>query len=165
MAVLLLRTFRTPQRDPILLLTAKEARETLYCILIQSVVRGYLARRWFRLIFKFVVDGLGTTFVVERARALQSSRQPFPQYLITPGCTQTRSIKRMSEILEHSGFLTERIVDQAAMQETSEQTRNPEGGLTCAEGERLELEVEGTMPAFGSRSGTMFATIDVDLIS
>eukprot|EP00961_Rhodomonas_salina_P149425 2011376-Rhodomonas_salina.1 len=91
--VTLLMSDRRRQRDPVLLLTAREARASLYATLIQSVFRGFLSRRWFRSIFKFVVNGLGTTFAVERAKSLtgdsaasRASRTPLPRYLmVSPG--------------------------------------------------------------------------------
>ena len=65
-AILLIRTFRPRGRDPVLLVNAESAAKHVHATYIQAVFRGFLVRRWWHLLGKFVNGRLQTTFLQER---------------------------------------------------------------------------------------------------
>lgn len=65
-ALLLIRTFRARSRDPVRLWNARVAVQHVQAIYIQAVFRGFLTRRWWRLVTEFLRRQLGTSFLEQR---------------------------------------------------------------------------------------------------
>lgn len=66
MAVLLIRTFRARTRDPVRLWNAQTAAKHVHAMYIQAIFRGYLTRRWWRIVTDFLKRQLGTSFLEQR---------------------------------------------------------------------------------------------------
>ena len=64
--MLLIRTFRARTRDPVRLWNAQVAAKHVHAIYIQAIFRGYLTRRWWRIVTEFLKRQLGTSFLEQR---------------------------------------------------------------------------------------------------
>lgn len=76
MALLLIKTYRPRTRDPVLLLNVDTAAQHVFAMHIQSIFRGFLTRRWWRLITTFLRMQLGTSFLSERAQHVSGNVAP-----------------------------------------------------------------------------------------
>jgi hypothetical protein len=72
MVLLLVRTYFPRTRDPVRMMNVETAARQMYAIYIQAVFRGFLTRRWWRLVTEFLWEQLGTTFLEQR-RACRSA--------------------------------------------------------------------------------------------
>ena len=68
MAFLMIRTF-TRTRDPVKLLSNEIAVKHVYAMHMQAVFRGFLTRRWWRLITAFMHEKLHTSFLEQREKS------------------------------------------------------------------------------------------------
>lgn len=72
MAILIIRTFHPRTRDPVILWDSEMAYLHINAIYVQSIIRGFLTRRWWRSVTEFLQRQLGTSFLEQRCAAGRS---------------------------------------------------------------------------------------------